>query len=129
MDVVEGLPDEFVLLRRELARITDRRFARGLVHPLEAVLMGGQCSLSAIYRLGDTHLRRFNSNLSRAQRSKAAGCWRKTLDCSDSADSACARVSGESMDTMPIIPAHLWASSFAPFTKYSSMKPTYRQKS
>ena len=62
MDVVEGLPKEFALLRGELARITDRRFARGLVHPLEAVLslavlglMCGQCSLSAIYRFGDTH--------------------------------------------------------------------------
>ena len=66
MDVVEGLPEEFALLRRELAGITDRRFARGLVHPLEAVLMlrqaqqvldlmCGQGFLSAIYRFGDTH--------------------------------------------------------------------------
>ena len=57
MDVVEGLPGEFALLRRELARTTDRRFARSLVHPLEAVLglMCGQISLSAIYRFGDTH--------------------------------------------------------------------------
>ena len=66
MDVVEGLPEEFALLRRGLAGITDRRFARGLVHPLEAVLMlrqaqqvlglmCGQGSLSAIYRFGDTH--------------------------------------------------------------------------
>ena len=66
MDVAEGLPEEFALLRRELAGITDRRFARGLVHPLEAVLMlrqaqqvlglmCGQGSLSAIYRFGDTH--------------------------------------------------------------------------
>ena len=46
----------------ELAQVSDRRFARGLVHPLESVLslavlglMCGQCSLSAIYRLGDTH--------------------------------------------------------------------------
>ena len=46
--------------------MADRRFARGLVHRLEAVLMlrqaqqvlglmCGQCSLSAIYRFGDTH--------------------------------------------------------------------------
>ena len=62
MDVVEGLPGEFALLRRELARISDSRFARGLVHPLEAVLslsvlglMCGHSSLSAIYRFGDTH--------------------------------------------------------------------------
>ena len=62
MDVVEGLPEEFALLRRELSGITDCRFARGLVHPLEAVLslavlglMCGQGSLSAIYRFGDTH--------------------------------------------------------------------------
>ena len=37
MDVMDGLPEEFALLRRELAGI-NRRFARGLVHPLEAVL-------------------------------------------------------------------------------------------
>ena len=62
MDVVEGIPEEFALLRQELARVSDSRFARGLVHPLEAVLslsvlalMCGQCSLSAIYRFGDTH--------------------------------------------------------------------------
>ena len=62
MDVVEGLPEEFTLLRRELGRISDRRFPRGLVHPLEAVLslsvlglMCGQSSLSAIYCFGDTH--------------------------------------------------------------------------
>ena len=66
MDVVEGLPEEFALLRREFTGITDRRFAGGLVHPLEAVLMlrqvkqmlglmCGQGSLSAIYRFGDTH--------------------------------------------------------------------------
>lgn len=62
MDVVEGLPEEFALLRRELARISDSRFARGLVHPLEAVLslsvlglMCGHASLSAIHRFGDTH--------------------------------------------------------------------------
>lgn len=62
MDVVEGIPEEFTLLRQELARVSDSRFARGLVHPLKAVLslsmlalMCGQCSLSAIYRLGDTH--------------------------------------------------------------------------
>ena len=35
MDVVEGLPEEFALLRRELAQISDHRFPRGRVHPLE----------------------------------------------------------------------------------------------
>ena len=62
MDVVEGIPEEFGLLRQELSRVSDSRFARGLVHPLEAVLslsvlglMCGQCSLSAIYRFGDSH--------------------------------------------------------------------------
>lgn len=61
MNVVEGLRGEFALLRRELARISDSRFPRGRVHPLESVLsltvlalMCGQCSLSAIYRFGDT---------------------------------------------------------------------------
>ena len=37
MDVVKGLPQEFALLRRELARISGRRFPRGRVHPPEAV--------------------------------------------------------------------------------------------
>ena len=61
MDVVEGLPGESALLRRELARISDRRFARGRVHPPEGALslaalglMRGQGSLSAIRRFGDT---------------------------------------------------------------------------
>ena len=56
------LPQEFSLLRKELAKITDQRFRRGKVHPLEGVLsltvlalMCGQRSLSAIYRFGDTH--------------------------------------------------------------------------
>ncbi len=62
MYVAEGIPEEFALLRQELGRVSDSRFARGLVHPLEAVLslavlglICGQCSLSAIYRFGDTH--------------------------------------------------------------------------
>ena len=38
MDVAEGLPEEFALLRRELAGIPDRRFARGLAHPPVAAL-------------------------------------------------------------------------------------------
>ena len=61
MYVAEGIPEEFALLRQELGRVSDSRFARGLVHPLEAVLslavlglICGQCSLSAIYRFGDT---------------------------------------------------------------------------
>ena len=56
------LPQEFSLLRKELAKISDQRFSRGRVHPLEGVLsltvlalMCGQRSLSAIYRFGDTH--------------------------------------------------------------------------
>ena len=60
--MVEGLPGDSALLRRELARIPDSRFARGLVRPLEAVLslsvlglMCGHSSFSAIYRIGDTH--------------------------------------------------------------------------
>ena len=64
MNMVEGLPAEFALLRRELARISDSRLPQDRVHPLEAVLsltvlahMCGQCSLSAIYRFGDPRLR------------------------------------------------------------------------
>lgn len=58
---MEGLPEEFALLRWELAQITDNRFSRGRVYPLEDVLslaalglMCGQCSLGAIYRLRDS---------------------------------------------------------------------------
>ena len=49
-------------LRRELGEITDRRYRRGRLHPLDGVLaltvlalMCGQVSLSAIYRLGHIH--------------------------------------------------------------------------
>ena len=57
MDLAQGLPEEFVLLRRELTRISDRRFAMGMAHPPEAALglMCGQSSLSAIYRSGGAH--------------------------------------------------------------------------
>ena len=57
MEHLSTLPEEFSLLRRELAKITDRRYSRGRVHPLDGVLalMCGQRSLSAIYRFGDTH--------------------------------------------------------------------------
>lgn len=61
MDVAKGIPEEFALLRQELARVSGSRFSGGLAHPLEAVLslavlglMCGQCSLSAIYRFGGT---------------------------------------------------------------------------
>ena len=54
-----SLPEEFVLLQRELIRLTDRRFARGKVFPLAGVLclavlslMCGYRSLSAIPGLG-----------------------------------------------------------------------------
>ena len=57
-----SLPEEFVLLQRELSRLTDRRFARGKVFPLAGVLclavlslMCGYRSLSAIHRFGYTH--------------------------------------------------------------------------
>lgn len=56
------LPEEFSLLRSHLGEITDQRYSRGRVHPLDGVLaltilalMCGQRSLSAIYRFGDTH--------------------------------------------------------------------------
>ena len=62
MKHLSTLPDEFSLLRRELAKITDQRYSRGKVHPLDGVLaltvlalMCGQRSLSAIHRFGDTH--------------------------------------------------------------------------
>lgn len=57
MEHLSTLPEEFSLLRRELAKITDRRYSRGRVHPLDGVLalMCGHRSLSAIYRFGDTH--------------------------------------------------------------------------
>ncbi len=62
MEDSSTLPEEFSLLRRELGEITDRRYRRGRVHPLDGVLaltvlalMCGQVSLSAIYRFGDTH--------------------------------------------------------------------------
>jgi len=55
------LGEEFQVLRQHLARLSDRRYRRGLVHPLEGVLsltvLGLMCgcpSLSAIYRFGDT---------------------------------------------------------------------------
>ena len=55
------LNEEFGLLREYLGRLSDRRFRRGLVHPLEGVLsltvLGFMCgcpSLSAIHRFGDT---------------------------------------------------------------------------
>ena len=62
MERMSTLPEEFSLLRRQLVEITDQRYSRGRVHPLDGVLaltvlalMCGQRSLSAIYRLGDTH--------------------------------------------------------------------------
>lgn len=61
MDLVEVLPGESALLRRELDRTYDRRFARGRMHPPEGALslaapglMCGQASLSAIHPFGDT---------------------------------------------------------------------------
>ena len=57
MERLSTLPEEFSLLRRQLVGITDQRYSRGRVHPLDGVLalMCGQRSLSAIYRFGDTH--------------------------------------------------------------------------
>ena len=53
--------EEFGFLREYLSRLSDHRFRRGLVHPLEVVLswtvLGLMCGcslLSAIYRFGDT---------------------------------------------------------------------------
>ena len=61
MEPLPSLPEEFRVLRKQLGKITDQRFSRGRIHPLEGVLsltvlglMCGQRSLSAIYRLGDT---------------------------------------------------------------------------
>ena len=61
MDQGSSLGEEFGLLREHLARLSDQRHRRGLVHPLEGVLsltvLGLMCgcpSLSAIYRFGDT---------------------------------------------------------------------------
>ena len=61
MDQGASLGEEFQVLRQHLARLSDRRYRRGLVHPLEGVLsltvLGLMCgcpSLSAIYRFGDT---------------------------------------------------------------------------
>lgn len=60
MDQGAYLGEEFQLLREHLARLSDRRHRRGLVHPLEGVLsltvLGLMCgcpSLSAIHRFGD----------------------------------------------------------------------------
>ncbi len=62
MEQLSTLPEEFSLLRRQLGEITDQRYSRGRVHPLDGVLaltilalMCGQRSLSAIYRFGDTY--------------------------------------------------------------------------
>lgn len=62
MKHMSTLSEEFSLLRRHLVEITDQRYSRGKVHPLDGVLaltvlalMCGQRSLSAIYRFGDTH--------------------------------------------------------------------------
>ncbi|CZB23369.1 hypothetical protein FLM9_1604 [Candidatus Synechococcus spongiarum] len=62
MDQGASLGEEFQLLREYLARLSDQRHRRGLVHPLEGVLsltvLGLMCgcpSLSAIYRFGDIH--------------------------------------------------------------------------
>lgn len=61
MDQGSSLGEEFQLLREHLARLSDQRHRRGLVHPLEGVLsltvLGLMCgcpSLSAIHRFGDT---------------------------------------------------------------------------
>ena len=61
MDQGASLGEEFQVLREHLARLSDQRHRRGLVHPLEGVLsltvLGLMCgcpSLSAIYRFGDT---------------------------------------------------------------------------
>ena len=59
-----SLPEGFKLLRTQLDKITDQRCSRGKVHPPGGVLSlrvlhvfsgGGQRSLSAVYRFGDTH--------------------------------------------------------------------------
>ena len=62
MNSGSALSEEFGLLREHLGRLSDHRFRRGLVHPLEAVLsltvLGLMCgcpSLSAIHRFGDMH--------------------------------------------------------------------------
>ena len=62
MEHTSTLSEDFSLLRRHLVEITDQRYSRGRVHPLDGVLaltvlalMCGQSSLSAIYRFGDTH--------------------------------------------------------------------------
>ena len=62
MESGSTLSEEFGLLREHLGRLSDHRFRRGLVHPLEGVLsltaLGLMCgcpSLSAIYRFGDMH--------------------------------------------------------------------------
>ena len=62
MEHLSTLPEEFSLLRRQLGEITDQRYSRGRVHPLDGVLaltilalMCGQRSLSAIYRFADTY--------------------------------------------------------------------------
>ena len=64
MDQGSSLGEEFQLLREHLARLSDQRYRRGLVHPLEGALsltvlrlMCGYPSLSAIYRFGDTQPR------------------------------------------------------------------------
>lgn len=62
MNHMSTVSEDFSLLRRHLVEITDQRYSRGKVHPLDGVLaltvlalMCGQSSLSAIYRFGDTH--------------------------------------------------------------------------
>lgn len=62
MEHLSTLPQEFSLLRSHLGKITDQRYRRGKVHPLDGVLaltilalMCGHRSLSAIYRFGDSH--------------------------------------------------------------------------
>lgn len=57
-----SVPDEFALLLEQLDGITDRRFARGKVHPLVGVLgltmlvlMAGGRSMSDISRYGKAH--------------------------------------------------------------------------
>jgi hypothetical protein len=62
MTPASSVPDELALLRECLTTITDPRHARGLRHPLLAVLsltvlalMAGQSSLSAIGRWGGLH--------------------------------------------------------------------------
>ncbi len=52
MDLVVEIPEEIALLRQELAWVFDSRFARGLVHPPEAVLslsvLGLMCGQSSL---------------------------------------------------------------------------------